>query len=152
MPKTSIRSIIVAASLIAVFAVAACGPPAPPSLTRSSWPVTMAGTSWTAIRVGNLATVVGSEPTVAFTADRFQGTTGCNSYGGLYRYANGVIKVGEVTSTLALCDGPVGATEARFMAAIGGASSVSIDPDGRLVLDGSGGSITFVVGPQPVGS
>jgi hypothetical protein len=34
------------------------------------------------------------------------------------------------------------------MAAMQGASSVSIDPDGRLVLDGSGGSITFVVAPQ----
>jgi heat shock protein HslJ len=136
--------------LLAALAATACGPAGPPSLTRESWPVTLAGSSWTAIRVGNLATVAGSEPTATFTADQVQGTTGCNSYFGSYEYAGGVIKIGPIGSTAMAClDGAVGATEQRFVAAMQGASSVSIDPEGRLVLQGSGGSVTFVVAPQP---
>jgi heat shock protein HslJ len=152
MSVASVRAALVAAWLIVAFVAVSCGPAAEPSLIRSAWPVTMTGTTWTAIRVGNEATVVGSEPTAAFSADEFKGSTGCNSYFGSYQYANGVIKIGQIGSTAMAClDGAVGATEQRFMAAMQGASSVSIDPDGRLVLDGSGGSITFVVAPQPTG-
>jgi heat shock protein HslJ len=153
MSVASIRTVVVAACFVVAFAVSACGPAAEPSLIRSAWPLTMAGSTWTAIRVGDLATVAGSEPTAAFTADRVEGTTGCNNYFGSYEYARGVIKVSMLGSTAMAClDAGIGATEQRFMAAMQGASSVSIDPEGRLVLNGSGGSITFDVAPQQVGS
>ena len=149
--STPARVVLLVAWLFTAFAATACGPAGPPSLTRESWPVTLAGSSWTAIRVGNLATVAGSEPTATFTADQLQGTTGCNGYFGTYEYARGVIKIGSIGSTAMAClDGAVGATEQRFMAAMQAASSVSVDPEGRLVLQGTGGSITFVVAPQPV--
>ena len=152
MPAKSFRSIVVAACLVATLVVSACGPAGEPSLIRSAWPVTLDGSSWTAIRVGLVATVVGSEPTVVFTPDEFRGTTGCNSYFGSYGYASGVIKIDQIGSTAMAClDAAVMATEQRFMAAMQGASSVSIDPDGRLILDGSGGSITFEVGPKEIG-
>jgi len=122
-----------------------------PSLSRSSAPETLAGTAWTAILVAGQPTVAGSEPTATFTADRIEGTTGCNRYGGSYDYTAGAIKLGQIMSTLMGCDGPIGTTEMRFNAALAGATTVSIDPEGRLVLDGTSGAITFVVAPQPAG-
>jgi heat shock protein HslJ len=151
MRVTFVRRVLALVCLVA-FVVAACGPTASPSLVRSAVPVSLEGTSWTAVLVAGQPTVVGSEPTAAFTADQIQGTTGCNDYGAAYRYATGVIKVDEPISTAIGCDGAVGATEQRFMAALKGASSVAIDAEGRLLLDGTGGSITFSVAPvgQPV--
>jgi heat shock protein HslJ len=61
---------------------------------RPSIPASLAGTAWTAVLVAGQPTVSGSEPTAAFTADRVEGTTGCNRYGGSYGYAAGVIKFG----------------------------------------------------------
>ena len=140
---------LVATCLVVAFALSACGPAAEASLTRTAWPVTLAGSTWTAIRVGDQATVAGSQPTAAFTADKVQGTTGCNSYFGSYEYSRGAIKFSTMGSTAMAClDPAIGATEGRFMGAMQGASSVSIDPAGRMIFDGSGGSITFEVAPQ----
>ena len=142
------RAVIVACLVIAC-ALSACGPAAEASLTRSAWPVTMAGTTWTAIRVGVVPTVPGSQPTAAFTTDQVKGSTGCNSYFGSYEYARGSIKFSTMGSTAMAClDPAIGATEGRFTSAMQGASSVSIDPSGRMILDGGGGSITFEVAPQ----
>jgi heat shock protein HslJ len=151
MAIAPVHARVVAACLAVVFAVATCGPAAEASLTRSAWPVTLAGSTWTAIRVGDQPTVAGSQPTAAFTADKVQGTAGCNSYFGSFEYARGAIKFSTLGSTAMACvDAAVTATEGRFMGAMQGASSVSIDPAGRMIFDGSGGSITFEVAPQQV--
>jgi putative lipoprotein len=134
---------------VIAFALSACGPATEASLTRSAWPVTLAGSTWTAVRVGDLPTVAGSQPTAAFTADKVAGTTGCNSYFGTYEYSRGAIKFSTMGSTAMAClDPAIEATEGRFTSAMQGASSVSIDPAGRMIFDGSGGSITFEVAPQ----
>jgi heat shock protein HslJ len=140
---------VVTACFVVALALSACGPAAEASLTRSAWPASLAGTAWTAIRVGDQATVAGSQPTAAFTADKVQGTTSCNNYFGNYEYARGAIKFTMMGSTAMAClDPAIEATEQRFNAAMEGASSVSIDPAGRMIFDGSGGSITFEVAPQ----
>ena len=145
------RAVVVACFVVAL-ALSACGPAAEASLTRSAWPASLAGTTWTAIRVGDQATVAGSQPTAVFTANEVKGSTGCNSYFGSYEYSRGAIKFSTMGSTAMAClDPAIGATEGRFTAAMQGASSVSIDPAGRMIFDGSGGSITFEVAPQPAG-
>ncbi len=147
------RAVVAAVWLVVAFAVSACGPAGEPSLSRSAWPATLAGSSWTAIRVGGQPTVAGSEPTAAFAADKLTGTTGCNQYFASYKYDRGVIEIKDLGSTAMAClAAGIGETEQRFVTAMQGASSVSIDPAGQLVLDGRGGSITFVVAPQQVGS
>ncbi|HEX6868902.1 MAG TPA: META domain-containing protein, partial [Candidatus Limnocylindrales bacterium] len=115
------------------------------------WPVSLAGSAWTAVLVGGQPVVAVSPPTARFDADIIQGTTGCNGYSGPYRYAAGAITFGEVISTAMGCEDPIGATEQRFMAALTKATTVSIEPDGRMVLDGPGGSILFEVAGQPAG-
>ena len=140
---------VVATCLVLAFALSACGPAAEASLTRSAWPVTLAGSTWTAVLRRRPADGRGLPPTAAFTADKVEGTTGCNSYFGTYEYARGAIKFSTMGSTAMAClDPAIAATEGRFMGAMQGASSVSIDPAGRMILDGSGGSITFEVAPQ----
>jgi heat shock protein HslJ len=147
--STPVRALLLAVWVVVAFVVSACGPAGEPSLTRSAWPVTLAGSRWTAIRVGDQATVTGSEPTATFTTDKIDGSGGCNHYFGSYEYARGVIKVSNMGSTAMACLAPgIGETEQRFMTAMQGASSVSIDPDGRMIIDGSGGSVTFTVAPQ----
>jgi heat shock protein HslJ len=149
MTVSPVRAALAALWLTVAFVAASCGPAAEPSLIRSAWPGTLTGTTWTAIRVGDQPTVAGSQPTAAFTADQVKGTTGCNSYFGTYEYAKGDIKFSTMGSTAMAClDPAIGATEGVFMGAMQGASSVSIDPQGRMILDGSGGSITFEVAPQ----
>ena len=149
MTVSPARAALAALWLIVAFIAASCGPAGEPSLIRTAWPETLAGTTWTAIRVGNQPTVAGSQPTAEFTADTFQGKSGCNSYFGSYQYASGVIKISQIGSTAMACvDAAVSAMEGQFMGAMQGASSVSIDPQGRMILDGSGGSITFEVSSQ----
>ena len=99
------RAVIVACLVIAC-ALSACGPAAEASLTRSAWPVTLAGTTWTAIRVGDVPTVAGSQPTAAFTTDQVKGSTGCNSYFGSYEYSRGAIKFSTMGSTAMACLDP----------------------------------------------
>ncbi len=141
---------IAALVAVLVLAVAACaGPAASPSLTRSAWPASLAGTAWSAVAVAGQPVVVASPPTAQFDADTIKGTTGCNQYSGTYQYAAGAIKVVELMSTAMGCDGAIGTTEQRFSTALNAARTVSVDPDGRMILDGPGGSITFVVAGQP---
>ncbi len=152
MPTAMVRALLTVLCLIAtVGPAAACVADPVPSLSRSSAPATLAGTAWTAILVAGQPTVAGSAPTARFTADRVDGTTGCNRYGGSYEYAAGVVRFGQLMSTLMGCDGAIGATEMRFNTALAGASTVSVDPEGRLVLDGTSGAITLVVAPQQGG-
>jgi len=152
---------VVAFAALLVLVCAACAAPAPspslepssspaapapsPSLERSGPPATLAGSAWTAVLVDGQPVVVASPPTAAFDATTIRGSTGCNGYNGDYRYDAGMIAIGDTMSTLIGCDGAIGTTEQRFMAALGAATTVSMDPEGRLMLDGPNGSIVFVV-------
>ena len=141
---------LAALAAVLILAAAACaGPTASPGLIRSAWPATLAGTAWSAVAVAGQPVVAASPPTATFDADTIRGTTGCNQYSGTYRYAAGAIKVVELMSTAMGCMGAIGTTEQRFSTALSAATTVSIDPDGRMILDGPGGSITFVVAGQP---
>jgi heat shock protein HslJ len=110
-------------------------------------PARLAGTAWTAVSVDGQPVVAGSEPTAVFSAQEVSGTTGCNSYGGSYNLADGAISFGPIRSTLMACSGAVGEIEKKFNAALTGATSVAVDGDGHLVIDGTGGSIVFVGAP-----
>ena len=107
-------------------------------------PETLAGTSWRAISVAGEAPVEGSNPTLAFTEDEVNGTTGCNQFFGGYTYDAGTIKFDQVGMTMMACDGPVSTVEGAYTAALNGAATVSIDEGGQLLLTGTGGDVLFV--------
>ena len=148
-PRRGVRTLVIFLLITAALALAACAGPsgATPSLIRVAHPDTLDGTTWTAVLVDGVVPIVGREPTAIFDATRVSGTTGCNSYGGPYQYATGAIKFGPLVSTKIGCEAPIGAMEQHFATALDGATTVSIDDAGRLVLDGQTGSITFEVAP-----
>ena len=63
--------------------------------TGPAAPAALAGTAWKATSVAGQPVVAGHEPTATFTAAEVNGTTGCNSYGGSYTYADGKIAFGR---------------------------------------------------------
>ena len=100
--------------------------------------------SWQAVTVAGEAVVAGHEPTATFLATEVSGTTGCNSYGGSYTYLDGRIVIGEMRMTLMACIGPIGDVESRFTQAMSEATAAAVDVEGRLVIEGSSGSVVFV--------
>jgi len=160
-PRARRAAAIIAAVFATAMSVASCGgavrstavpstavpSTAVPSVdvtpTGPAAPARLAGTGWKAVTVDGRPVVVGSEPTAIFSAQEVSGTTGCNSYGGSYTFSNGAITFGPLRTTLMACIGPVGEIEQKFNAALAGATSVAVDGDGHLVIDGTGGSIVL---------
>jgi heat shock protein HslJ len=105
---------------------------------------TLAGTAWRAISVGGKLPVAAHEPWITFTTDQVTGSGGCNGFGGTYTFVNGILKFGEIATTLALCDGPVGSIESSFGEVLRTVRSVSIDASGQLLIDGTAGQVLFV--------
>ena len=135
------------AVLAAVSSLAACGDQ---SLIREDHPSTLAGSSWLVTSVNGHPPVGGTAPSAAFTDVQVTGSAGCNGYGGRYRYdpSDGAIAFVELGQTAMLCVEPArNAFESALMQAIGGATTASMDPAGRLVLSGPGGEVVLVVGP-----
>lgn len=120
--------------VVATLALAACGSSA---ASTAPDPAAIPGTTWTVSSIGGVATVAGSQPTITFGADgNLNGTTGCNNYFGPYKLDGGSIEIGDLGSTLMLCEGPVGAQEVTFMAALPKSTAWSIGSDGNLTLTG----------------
>lgn len=132
-PATSAFHIVAVVALLV--AVIGCAPAegSPDAVTPGS----LAGGSWAVVSVDGRSAVPGREPTVAFTASRVEGSTGCNSYGGDYTYDvdTGTLTFGPVASTLILCEGPVGAFEGAFGQALQAPLRVSVE-GARMTLQG----------------
>jgi heat shock protein HslJ len=95
------------------------------------------GTSWVLAAIGDtpVADVV---PTLAFGADgTASGNAGCNTYNGTFAIDGATISFGPLISTKMACEGAANTTEQAYLGALQGASSWTIDADGRLILDGA---------------
>ena len=74
-------------------------------------------------------------PTIEFTADgTVSGFSSCNTFSGAYELDATTITFGPLATTKMACERPASAVEADYLAALG---SVTVEPDGRLVLDGA---------------
>jgi heat shock protein HslJ len=146
-PRRSHASVIVLVALVAGL-IAACAATAAPSPVRVAVPDRLAGTEWKAVEVAGAAPQAGREPSIVFEEVVVSGSGGCNAFSAGYRYDEGSITFEDAAGTLMGCDGPVGRLEGRFLSALAGAATVSIDPEGRLILDGPGGRLVFEVGPR----
>lgn len=141
---------LIALTLVLVAAIAGACAPAPPPLVRTSHPANLVGTTWRVLAVGGQAVPRGSEVTVSFEATRVGGDSGCNLYGGDYRYdgTSGALRIGTLVVTDRACaDAGRMALEAALLAGLGGAVDASIDPSGRLILSGTGPALALDVGP-----
>lgn len=136
---------------IVALLVAACGgsssSASPLSVTPPCCPATLAGTNWGVVSVAGQPSIPASIPFIGFTADRVQGTGGCNQFGGGYIYdpTTGTLTLGELMMTLIGCIGPQGDFETIFFAALQGPLQVDqrADGSGGLVIDGPKGVIVL---------
>ena len=136
---------LLALVLFAGLSLAACSDA---ELTREARPTTLAGSAWRVVAINGRPPVLGSEPTAVFAAAEVKGSSGCNSYSGGYRYdaATGAIEFGDMISTTAACAEPGRMeVERAFSTAMSQATSVSIDPQGRLLLSGTGWEMVLAV-------
>ena len=107
-------------------------------------PATLAGTNWGVVSVAGRPSVPASTPFIGFTADRAQGTGGCNQFGGSYTYdpTTGTLAFGDLMMTLMGCLGPQGDFETVLFAALQGPLQVTQTPD-DLFFDGPKGRIVL---------
>jgi len=101
-------------------------------------PPEVEGTTWRAVEIGGLPTL-GKRPELSIGGGRLRGDTGCNAVTATVTLSDGQIDIGDVNSTLRLCQGEAGEVETRFLRALVGATSVSFDETGTLLLHGEGG-------------
>ncbi len=114
-------------ALVVLLTGCASGSPAPAAA--------LVGTSWTVTSIAKEDTTA-TPPTMVFGADSsISGTTGCNQYTGSYETDGAKITIGSIASTAMACVDPdVSAQAADFLAALGGAVSWEIQPDGKLEI------------------
>jgi heat shock protein HslJ len=97
------------------------------------------GSAWIVTSVNGQGIIPAAPPTLAFGADgKVSGSGGCNQYSAPYETTGGSIAIGDISSTLMLCEGAPGAQEGAFLAALRWATAWRVDDDGALHLDGAG--------------
>ncbi|MEO9131245.1 MAG: META domain-containing protein [Sphingomonas sp.] len=86
----------------------------------------------------------GRQASISFADGRISGNSGCNGFGGSYRFARGTLTVGPMISTKMACLGPVMIEEQVIFQLLGQPLGVSANRDGKLVLN-AGGARTMVL-------
>ena len=131
-------------ALVALLVAACGGSSGSASPSDVTPPATLAGTHWGVVSLAGRPSVPASTPFIGFTADRAQGTGGCNQFGGSYTYdpTTGTLAFGDLMMTLMGCLGPQGDFETVLFAALQGPLQVTQTPD-NLFLDGPKGRIVL---------
>jgi heat shock protein HslJ len=102
----------------------------------------LAGTHWTIEAINGRPVTLERPTDIEFTADRIQGRAGCNSFGGQYRIADGVLTTNRVISTKMACMGGGMEVENAFFAIIAGPATLQRQGD-RLVMSSDAGTVTL---------
>ena len=109
----------------------------------------LANTSWTVISIGGAPTIKGAEPTMAFAPEgTVAGSGGCNQYSGPFRTDGDRITIGQLASTLMLCEGQIGAQELAFTSGLSGATGWRQAENGNLELAGVTDIVAEPSGPD----
>ncbi|HET7029356.1 MAG TPA: META domain-containing protein [Candidatus Limnocylindrales bacterium] len=142
-----------AVAILVWLVVTACAPEPAPTPIRGSHLATLATTRWTVVAIGGQAIAPRPEVLLGFDATTVAGSGGCNGFGGSYAYdpASGALRITDLVSTKRACGDPAtGRAEAAYFEALRGAAVASVDPDGRLVIDGAGPELRLAVADQPL--
>jgi heat shock protein HslJ len=83
--------------------------------------------------------VAGTRPEVRFQGTRISGSTGCNSFGGAFRFDRGHLTTGALITTRRACARPANTQEQNVLKLFGQRLSVSRNRAGRLVMTGRNG-------------
>ena len=108
-------------------------------------PTTLLEGGWTIEAVAGRRPVAGTHPEVRFQGTRISGTTGCNSFGGTFRFDRGHLTTGALITTRRACARPANAQEQSVLKLLGQRLSVSRNRTGKLVMTGRGGQTLVLV-------
>ena len=134
------RSIV----LLATLALTAC------AITSREATTDLPGTSWQLVELDGADVVGDVPPTLAFDeTGTVSGTGGCNTFSGEVSIDGPELSFGPLASTQMACaDEDVSAQEAAFFAGLQSVTGYTIDDEGRLVLEGDEGTLTFEVAAE----
>jgi heat shock protein HslJ len=144
--QPSRRSALALGLLIVIMAVS-CGAPSDTSRPPAASPATLAGTAWRLLLIGGRVPPAGPPVTIAFTATDVSGAGPCNSFSGRYTIdpQTGAIRIGELGSTKRACAEPARSDlENALFTSLTTATAAGVDPDGRLLLTGSGAQLVWL--------
>jgi len=123
------------------FVVAACGPATATSKPQAG----LVNTTWTVKTINGVAVLPAARPTMTFAQDgTVVGSASCNQYSGPFRIDGDRITIGDLASTMMLCEGEVGAQETVFLGALRAGQTWRITEAGDLEIGGVG---SIVAGP-----
>lgn len=116
--------------------------PAAPALTDTAWAVTA---------IKGSPTAADQHPTMTFTAERYGGNTGCNSFSGEFTQNGSSLTLRPAAVTEMAClDGRIMTQEAQFLAALGEVASITSTSAGAEALNASGQSVlSLTKAPTP---
>lgn len=104
--------------------------------------------NWRILSINGRPTLEHSPATIRFEGDRISGNTGCNAFGGSFRFERGRLTAGPMMSTRRACVVPsANSQERELLAFFGERASVSQGNRDRLVLTARGGG-TLVIAPD----
>ncbi len=88
---------------------------------------------------------VPDNPTVdaIFTGGTVSGSGGCNSYTAPYTVAGSKLTIGQIASTLMMCEGVPGTVESAYFAALQRAASFTATATDLQIIDESGKAVLF---------
>lgn len=132
--------IAVALGLLALIA-AACASAAATSAPQAG----LVGTTWTVKTINGVAVLPAARPTLTFAPDgTVAGSASCNQYSGPFRTDGDRITIGDLASTMMLCEGEIGAQETAFLGALRAGQTWRVTEAGDLEIGGVG---SIVAGP-----
>jgi len=114
-----------------------CGGEAAASPAPAPW--TLLEGEWTIQSIAGRRPVAGTRPEMRFQGTRISGNTGCNNFGGAFRFERGHLTTGALISTRRACARPASAQEQNVLKLLGQRLSVSRNRAGRLVMTSRGG-------------
>jgi heat shock protein HslJ len=139
------HSLIALAAATFVLGATACTTPS----THSSpaQPVGLLGVDWI-LDASSLATQVAKVPTgiridLTFSGEQVSGSSGCNTYGGLFQAIGGSISLGALHSTQMACDHQVMEAEAAYLRALEGSTAYEATST-TLHLTGGAADLSFI--------
>jgi heat shock protein HslJ len=103
------------------------------------------GTSWALTAIDGTPPAEGSTLTVQFTDGQISGSSGCNSYGGLYEVKGDSITTDSIVMTLMACvDSGVMEQEQTFLQYLQDAQTFKLSEGQLQVFRSDGKALTFV--------
>ena len=115
------------------------------SACTSTGNLSLDGTSWELVSIGNQRPIDGSTVTISFENGQVRGNSGCNSYGGEYQLSGDKVEFGMLMSTMMACtDTAMMDQESTFIQLLGDAQRLEI-VDGQLQIYRSDGEALMFV-------